>query len=146
MLRSVYPRLVEGFDVRVRSYLEVLAERGLPVGGQLSGEVVLHDSCVYARYEDVVDEPRALLAAAGLAVAEPENARRLTWCCGGPAEALYPGARRPRSRRSGSSSSARSATECVTACPICLVNLRKSANGTMRFRDISEVLAEATRA
>jgi Fe-S oxidoreductase len=30
MLRSVYPSLVGGFDVRVRSYLEVLAERGLP--------------------------------------------------------------------------------------------------------------------
>jgi hypothetical protein len=28
-------------------------------------------------------------------------------------------------------------------CPICLVNLRKSANGTVRFRDISEVLIEA---
>ena len=28
-------------------------------------------------------------------------------------------------------------------CPICLVNLRKSADGTVRFRDISEYLVEA---
>ncbi len=27
-------------------------------------------------------------------------------------------------------------------CPICLVNLRKAANGTLRVRDISEYLRE----
>jgi Fe-S oxidoreductase len=145
MLRSVYPKLVEGYDVRVRSYLEVLAERGLPVGTQLAGEVVLHDSCVYARYEDVVDEPRRLLAAAGLSVAEPAHAGKLTWCCGGPAEALYPekaaavAAKRVEQLRAVGA-------ECVTMCPICLVNLRKSANGTMRFRDISDVLMDAAAA
>jgi len=136
MLRSVYPKCVDGYDVRVRSYLEVLAERGLPVRTALSGKVVLHDSCVYARYEDVVGEPRELLAAAGLAVGEPENAGKLTWCCGGPAEALYPAkaaavaAKRVEQLREV-------APDCVTMCPICLVNLRKSAHGTMRFRDIS---------
>ncbi len=142
MLRSVYPKCVDGYDVRVRSYLEVLAERGLPVRTALSGKVVLHDSCVYARYEDVVGEPRELLAAAGLAVGEPENAGKLTWCCGGPAEALYPAkaaavaAKRVEQLREV-------APDCVTMCPICLVNLRKSAHGTMRFRDISEYLIDA---
>ena len=58
MLRSVYPELVDGYDVRVRSYLEVLAERSLAVQQTLSGEVALHDSCVFARYENVVAEPR----------------------------------------------------------------------------------------
>jgi hypothetical protein len=28
-------------------------------------------------------------------------------------------------------------------CPICLVNLRKAANGTIRIRDISDRLVEA---
>ena len=55
MLRTVYPTLVDDYDVRVRSYLEVLAERGLPAQTKLSGKVVLHDSCVYARYENVVE-------------------------------------------------------------------------------------------
>jgi Fe-S oxidoreductase len=143
MLRTVYPKLVDGFDVRVRSYLEVLAERGLPVGRQLDGEVVVHDSCVYARYEDVVREPRRLLAATGLTVREPAHAGTLTWCCGGPAEALYPA-------KAAAVAAARVeqlravAPDCVTMCPICLVNLRKSADGAMRFRDISDLLVEAT--
>ena len=141
MLRSVYPELLGGFDVRVRSYLEVLAERDLRLGA-LAGEVVVHDSCVYARYENVIEEPRQLLAAAGLTVREPANARTLTWCCGGPAESLYPAkaetvaAKRVEQLREV-------APDCVTMCPICLVNLRKAANGTVRFRDISEYLVEA---
>ncbi len=142
MLRSVYPKLLDGFDVRVRSYLEVLAERDLPLDAPLAGEVVVHDSCVYARYENVIEEPRQLLAAAGLTVREPANARTSTWCCGGPAESLYPAkaaavaAKRVEQLRAV-------APDCVTMCPICLVNLRKAANGTVRFRDISEYLTEA---
>jgi Fe-S oxidoreductase len=142
MLHSVYPKLVDGYDVQVRSYLEVLAERGLPSRPLTAREVVVHDSCVYARYEDVVSQPRELLAAAGFAVREPENAGKLTWCCGGPAEALDPtraatvaAARVEQLRAAGD--------ECVTMCPICLVNLRKAAHGAMRIRDISDYLADA---
>ena len=145
MLRSVYPKLVDGYDVRVRSYLEVLAEQGLPVRTLLSGEVVLHDSCVYARYEDVVHEPRDLLSAAGLTVGEPANSGRLTWCCGGPAEALYP-AKAAAVAEQRIEQLRAVAPDCVAMCPICLVNLRKAANGTIRIRDISEYLIDAVAA
>jgi hypothetical protein len=102
-------------------------------------------ACSCARYENVVDEPRELLAAAGLSVAEPSHSGKLTWCCGGPAEALYPekaaavAAKRVEQLRAVGA-------DCVTMCPICLVNLRKSANGSMRFRDISDVLMDAATA
>jgi Fe-S oxidoreductase len=142
MLRRVYPGLVDGYDIRVRSYLEVLAERGLPVGNLLSGKVVVHDSCVYARYEDVVEEPRRLLSAAGLTVVEPAHTRELTWCCGGPAEAVYPEKAAAVAERRVDELRA-AATECVTMCPICLVNLRKAANARLRVRDISSYLVEA---
>ncbi len=142
MLRTVYPKLVEGYDVRVRSYLEVLAERGLPMGVPLSGTVTIHDSCVYARYEGIVDEPRRLLASAGLTVAEPENAGTSTWCCGGPAESLFPATAAAIAGKRVAQLRA-VAPDCVTMCPICLVNLRKAANGTMRLRDISDHLLEA---
>jgi Fe-S oxidoreductase len=141
MLRTVYPRLVSGFDVRVRSYLEVLAERGLPRAAPQAGRVVIHDSCLYARAGNVIEAPRDLLAATGLTVAEPGRTRERTWCCGGPAEALYPD-------KAAAVAAARVAqlravaTDCVTMCPICLVNLRKAADGTLRVRDISEYLHE----
>ncbi len=147
MLRSVYPQLVAGYDLEVLSYLEVLAERDGAAAAPLSREVVLHDSCVFARYEGVVEEPRKLLAGAGFSVLEPEQAGRLTWCCGGPAESLYPETALAQAQRRVAQIRAVPTSggpvECVTACPLCLVNLTKAADGTVAFRDISELLLEA---
>jgi Fe-S oxidoreductase len=144
MLRSVYPELVPGWDVEVRSYVEVLAERdgAVAVAGPPCREVVLHDSCVFARYEDVVEEPRILLEQAGVTVREPANAGRQTWCCGGPAESLYPEKALAQARRRVEQLRAEG-PECVTMCPLCLVNLSKAADGTIAFRDLSEVLLES---
>ena len=107
MLRTVYPKLVDGYDLRVSSYLEVLAERDSRSGRTLSGELALHDSCVFARFENVIEQPRALLGADGHDDQEPEHAGRLTWCCGGPAESLYP-KKALAQAQSGSSSCGRS--------------------------------------
>jgi Fe-S oxidoreductase len=159
MLRTVYPRLVAGFDVRVRTYLEVLAQRDVPFSPPEERRVVIHDPCVYARYEGVVEPPRQLLAAAGISVAEPDSSGQLTWCCGGPAEALYP-AKAAAVAATRVAQLREVACDCVTLCPICLVNLRKAAGGAtsvacpetadgaappgaIRFRDISEYLVEA---
>ena len=66
----------------------------------------------------------------------------LTWCCGGPVEALFP-AKAAAVAASRVAQLREVAPDCVTMCPICLVNLRKSADG-MRFRDISDYLVEAS--
>lgn len=142
MMRSVLPALVEGFDVRVRSYLEVLAGIRPAVRETLEGETTLHDSCVYARSEDVVDQPRQLLRSAGMTVREPENTGVLTWCCGGPAETLYPEKAEATARERVAQLS-QAAPSVVTMCPVCLVNLQKTAGPTMRFTDISHYLRVA---
>ena len=138
MLRTAYPKLVPGYDVRVRSYLEVLAERGLPAAAPLRGTVVIHDSCVYARNENVIQALRS--RGAGQTV--------VTETCGG-----RPVLRRPRrgalsrqggrGRRQAGRQLRAVAPDCVTMCPICLINLRKAAGGTMRVRDISDYVAQA---
>ncbi len=146
MLRSVYPKILSGYDIEVKSYLEVLAEKGFGSNGNsakaLSGEVVMHDSCVFARYEGVVDEPRELLAAAGLTVRDPENAGRQTWCCGGPVESLYP-AKAIANAEKRVAQLREAAPDAVTMCPMCFVNLSNAAGDTMRFKDISQYLREA---
>ncbi len=142
MLRSVYPDLLGGFAVEVKSYLEVLAEREPTLRRSLEGELAIHDSCVYARYEDVVEEPRALLGRTGLTLREPEHSGRRTWCCGGPVEALYP--------EKALAQATRRVTELrevapagVTMCPLCLVNLQRAAGSSMPFRDVSHYLLQA---
>ena len=76
----------------------------------LRGEVVVHDSCVYARYEDVVSEPRDLLAAAGFTVARAgERGHAAPGAAAGRSRRSIRRWRR-RSRASGSGSCARPAT------------------------------------
>jgi len=147
MLRTVYPKILERYEIEVRSYLEVLAENGFGGNGhvakQLSGDVVIHDSCVFARYEGLVDEPRELLAATGLTIRDPDNAGRQTWCCGGPVESLYPAKAAANAQKRVEQLRA-AGSDGVTMCPMCFVNLSSAAGGTMRFRDISDYLREAS--
>jgi Fe-S oxidoreductase len=146
MLRSTYPKILKGYDVEVKSYLELLAEQGFGINGhdahKLDGEVVVHDSCVFARYEGVVDEPRELLAATGLTLRDPENSGRQTWCCGGPVESLYP-AKAAANAEKRVAQLSEVGSEVVTMCPMCYVNLSNAAGSDVRFKDISEYLREA---
>jgi len=142
MLRSVYPRVLKRFDVQVRSYLEVLSEQELRVRTSLGERLAIHDSCVYARSENVLRQPRALLEQAGITIAEPENAGRFTWCCGGPLESLYP-KKALATAQKRVEQLRQAAPDGVTMCPLCLVNLQKAAGETMRFTDISEYLRRA---
>lgn len=140
ILREVYPRFVAGFEVEVKPYLEVPAEAASPAQGPAEGEVVIHDSCVYARYEGVVDAPRLLLKRAGVTVGEPELTGTATHCCGGPVEVLFPGeAHRIALERVAQLT--RVGRRIATMCPICLVNLRKAAGESAEVLDISQVLA-----
>ena len=107
-----------------------------------AGEVVIHDPCVFARYEGIVDEPRELLAATGMTVKEPEKTGRMTWCCGGPVEALYPQkARANAEKRVGQLTDVSS--EVVTMCPMCFINLSGAAPEGVTFNDISHYLHRA---
>jgi hypothetical protein len=141
MLREVFPRFVPGFAPQVRSYLEVLAECVPGRPSVPNGQVVIHDSCVYARYEGIIEQPRVLLRRAGLAVGEPALSGAATHCCGGPVEVLFPGeAHRIALERVAQLT--RAGRRITTMCPICLVNLRKAAGSRAEILDISQVLAD----
>ena len=143
MLRSVYATIIKGYDIRVKSYLEVLAERDMEPVCMVDADVVIHDSCVYARHENVVEEPRRLLEKAGYRIKEPKDSRDLTHCCGGPIESLYPktatqiGERRVKQLRDAKG-------QTVTLmCPICLATLKKAARPEVEIVDIANLLVKA---
>lgn len=142
MLRSVYPRLLPDYDLVVKTYLEVLAESDLVPRRALSGEVAVHDSCVFARYEDLIDEPRRLLTATGVTVKTPEYSGRFTWCCGGPVESLYPEKAAANAAKRVEQLTA-AASEVATMCPMCLINLRGAASEDIVINDVSHYLRSA---
>ncbi len=142
MLRTVYPKVVPGFELKVESYLEVLAERRPKVLRQLGDRATIHDSCLYARTEGVVEQPRRLLADGGVALVEPEMSGRLTFCCGGPLETLFPGKSAEIARQRLAQLS-RASPKVVTACPLCLANLSRVVGPGVQVDDVSDYLVRA---
>lgn len=141
-LRTVMPEFVDDFDFEVKSYLEVLAESGMQPDAQISDELSLHDSCVYARHENIVEQPRKLLAKTGAKISEPRLCGKNTHCCGGPLESLFP-SESHRIADTRAEQLKESGGQIATMCPICLVSLRKAAKGTATVNDLSDTLAKA---
>lgn len=142
MLRHVYPEILEDFDLEVQSYLEVLADADLENAEKSNGEVMIHDSCVYARYEGVIEQPRYLLRRAGFTVKSPELSGALTHCCGGPIESLFPS--RAHEIAAKRMEQLRTMGDPIAAmCPICLVNLKQAGKNNDEVGDIAEFLARA---
>jgi Fe-S oxidoreductase len=142
LLRTVYPTILPGFTLRVRTYLEVLAERNLAAVKDLATEVTIHDSCIYARREEVVEQPRELLRRGGVRIREAELSGRSTQCCGGPAEMLFPG-RAHAVAAQRVEQLAKCSSRVVTLCPLCHANLRRAAPPGVEVTDISHYLTQA---
>jgi Fe-S oxidoreductase len=144
MLKTVFPKILDGYDIKVHSYLEVLAERGATDGRRPESMVTLHDSCIYARREGVLDQPRELLRRSGVGIREAELSGKATQCCGGPVESLFPGkAHEIAAKRM--EQLVQCSPNIVTLCPLCLGNLRRVAPPGVDVQDISTVLVRAGR-
>ncbi len=144
MLREVFPEKIKDFDIEVKSYLEVLIDNKIKPVKQINGEVVVHDSCVYARCENVIDEPRILIENSGTKISEPEDTKKFTYCCGGPVESLFPdkalviGKERIKQLK-------KAGKEVLVMCPICYANLSRSvtSDDNIKIKDITDFLNEA---
>ncbi len=141
MLNYLIKEFVDDFDVEVVHYMDVLLERGYTPKVRGPKEVVIHDPCYLARWNGVIDQPRALLTKAGVRVREPEFSRKFTGCCGGPIESLFPSLSSKLARKRMEELKA-SGSPCFTVmCPICLTNFQREARELgVRVFDIMEVI------
>ena len=139
ILRRIYPEYLNNFNINVVNYLELLDKSSIPVRNKLDIEVTIHDPCYYARYESIVEEPRRLLVKEGISVIEADRNKLLTYCCGGPIEAISPklSSKIAEVRLEKLSNKSRN---IVVLCPICYSNLSRVASGDLNVLDISEYL------
>jgi Fe-S oxidoreductase len=142
MLRSVYPTFIDGYDIHVKSYLEVLVEKDMKPVNEADADIVIHDSCIYARYEDVIEEPRKLLKQAGYKVKEPKDSKDLTHCCGGPVESIFPKTANQIGEKRVEQLINAKAQSAALMCPICLATLKKAAGFDIKISDVSTLLAK----
>jgi len=127
MLQSVYPTFIDGYNIHVKSYLEVLAEKDMEPSHKADAEIVTHDYSVYARCEYVIEQPRKLLSRAWYRVKEPKDSKDLTHCCGGLVESIFHktanqiGEKRVEQLKNAKAQSA------ALMCPICLATFKKAS-------------------
>jgi len=138
ILKNVYPKYIDGFDIEVNSYLELIDVNG---ENKVNGyPVVIHDSCIYARGLSLIDPPRNLLSKKGYDIKEARRSKKITYCCGGPIESIFPSLSHEIAKNRVEELSNIS-SNIVTMCPICYINLNKIAsNYKAKVYDISEML------
>ncbi len=143
-----------GGDYEVMHHSQFLAgllkEGRLNIKNPASLKAAYHDSCYLGRYNDIYDEPRAILAAVNRKNVELPRRKTASFCCGGGGGHMWMEEapdKRVNARRVEEIIGA--GIECVaTACPYCLTMLEdglkeKQSEETVRAKDLSELLADA---
>lgn len=147
-----YPQLGGHYEVIHHSALlaQLVAEGRLPRAAERAAadRVCVHDSCYLGRYQDVYDEPRAVVHAAGGSVVEMERHGAHSFCCGAGGGRMWleedAGERVNVAR--AQQALATSPDTVATACPFCLTMLSDgmvSEDADVPVRDIAEILAGA---
>ncbi|TWJ18345.1 heterodisulfide reductase-related iron-sulfur binding cluster [Geobacter argillaceus] len=141
-----------GFDIDVEHYtvyLNRLQQEGKLKLKADGFDCTYHDSCYIGRYNDLYDEPRALLAAAGGSIREMDRNQAQSFCCGAGGGRIMAeeklGSRISESR--AKMAAATGSGTLVSNCPFCLTMFEDGIKGAelegqLVPRDIAEILVE----
>ncbi len=158
-IRNEYPQFGGKFEVV--HHAELIAS--LVAGGRLrpgaaaalqGARVAYHDPCYLARWNGIVDAPRAALEAVpGLALLEMPRSGRQGFCCGAGGGRYWLeerlGTRVNQNRVAEAAATLGEKGGVVaTGCPFCLTMLRDGVSeterdGTLRVMDVAEIVAGA---
>ena len=138
-----------GGDYEVIHHTELLA--GLVREGRLQPNaaerrITYHDSCYLARHNDVLTDPRELVAAVGEPI-EMERSGKRTFCCGAGGAHMWMEERAGKINEERAREAAETGAETLAvACPFCTVMLDdgvRQRGDELRVVDVSTLLAEA---
>jgi Fe-S oxidoreductase len=152
-LRNEYPDYGARFEVVHHTELlarligegRLTAARDAPGS---AGSVTFHDPCYLGRHNDVVADPRAVLAGANATTTEMARSGDRSFCCGAGGARMWMEESRgtPINEERFREAAGTGADTLAVACPFCLVMLDDAAKQTespMRIADVATLLAEA---
>lgn len=152
-IRELASKFVEGYDLEVKHFLEVVAEKlpSVQLRFPRQVKVTYHDPCQLARYLKLIDAPRQILKAIkGIEFVEPDWTKgEWTTCCGGGAgfEAVFPELSEILAVNRVKELLDTGAQIIVTNCPGCIIQLRNGLkelkNETVQVLDMAQVVAMA---
>ena len=146
-LANEYPDFGGSYEVVHHS--ELLAElvregRISPTAGDR--RITYHDSCYLARHNDVLAEPRELVAAVGQPV-EMDRTGKRTFCCGAGGAHMWMEERgRPINEERVREAAETGAETLAVACPYCTIMLDdgvRTSGRDLRVADVATLLAES---
>ncbi len=148
-LRHDYPQFGGRYEVVHHSQLlkELIADGRLEPTPSHAGVLTFQDPCYLGRANDVVEQPREVLTAAGGTLREMDRARKESFCCGAGGGRMWleeaPGERVNELRIQDAV--ATGADTVAVACPFCMTMLEdglKSLDDERPVKDIAEILLE----
>jgi Fe-S oxidoreductase len=151
-LKNEYPAFGGNYDVIHSTQLigELTGSGKLAFQSSIENRqsMVFHDPCYLGRQNGVIKQPRELLKAAGIALAEMPHHGVKSFCCGAGGAQMWKEEEKGTARLSETRLAEAAATGAGTlmvGCPFCLTMLddaAKAAGGDMKILDITELLAE----
>lgn len=128
VLKNIYPQYIEGFDIEVIHYSELVDEEaieGLSHSSRGGPLYTVHDPCYIVRRLNLYRRVRSLLK--HVRIRDPPRSGENTFCCGGPIEGVSPelsisiAIERLRELKDTG------ASRVVVSCPICYLNLSRAS-------------------
>jgi len=152
-LRELIPNVVDGFDIEIKHFIEVVAENisSMKMRFPRNVKVTYHDPCQLVRYLGIIEEPRKILnAIEGIDLIEPDWTKA-EWatCCGGGGgfEAVFPELSEILAVNRTTELVETGAEIIVTNCPGCIMQLetglKELKNNDVEVLDLVQVVAQA---
>lgn len=151
-LKNEYPDFgLEEVDVLHHTQLlsRLVTEGRLVPRHEVNERITYHDSCYLGRYNNVYEEPRAVLRAIpGVQLVEMERSRENGMCCGAGGGLMWMEENSGKRVNVARTEQALKVNPSLisTACPYCLTMLEdgtklKEADDTVKTKDVAEILA-----
>jgi len=152
-LQKLFPLYVDGYNIEVRHFLEVVAERlpSLKLRFPRKLRVTYHDPCQLVRYLRLIDEPRRILnAIAGIELVEPAWTKgEWATCCGGGGgfKTVFPELSQVLAVTRVKELMETKPDIIVTHCPGCIMQLKSGMKeikaNNIEVLDLAEILARS---
>lgn len=154
-LLNEYPDFGGKYEVvHHTAFIDSLVKSGRIKGmTAMQEKVTYHDSCYIGRYNNIYEEPRALLTdIPGLNVIEMDRNKSRGFCCGAGGGQMFmeeTEGKRVNIERT-QEALATGADTIATACPFCMTMMNDGVKsehpeGDVRVRDVAEILLEAVK-
>ncbi len=153
IIKNEYPHYGGNYEVVHHSefLLDLIRQGAIKLKGSSGMKVCYHDSCFLGRYNNIYDQPRAVLeSVSGLTLTEMDRSRTRSFCCGAGGGRMWleeDTGQRINEMRTDQALE-KNPDAIATACPFCLTMIEDGVKArekeeSVKSMDIAEIILNA---